>query len=34
MRRQFGIKNGYYMAYLFMIGPFMGILLVNLGHET
>ncbi len=34
MRRQFGIKNGYYMAYLFMIGLFIGILLVNLGHET
>ena len=34
MRRQFGIKNGYHMAYLFMIGLFMGILLVNLGHET
>ena len=27
MRRQFGIKNGYHMAYLFMIGLFMGILL-------
>lgn len=34
MRRQFGIKNGYQMAYLFMIGLFMGILFVNLGHET
>ena len=34
MRRQFGIKNGYHMAYLFMIDLFMGILLVNLGHET
>ncbi|MCX4323722.1 MAG: stage II sporulation protein M [Lachnospiraceae bacterium] len=34
MRRQFGIKNGYHMAYLFMIGLFMGILFVNLGHDT
>lgn len=34
MRRQFGIKNGYQMAYLFMIGLFMGILFVNLGHEA
>lgn len=34
MRRQFGIKNGYHMAYLFMIGLFMGILLVNFGHDT
>ena len=28
------IKNGYHMAYLFMIGLFMGILLVNFGHDT
>ena len=34
MRRQFGIKNGYHMAYLFLLGLFMGILLVNLGHDT
>ena len=34
LRRQFGIKNGYHMAYLFMIGLFMGILLVNFGHDT
>ena len=34
MRRQFGIKNGYHMVYLFMIGFFMGILFVNLGYDT
>ncbi len=34
MHRQFGVKNGYHIAYLFMIGLFMGILLVNLGHDT
>ena len=34
MRRQFRIKNGYHMTYLFMIGFFMGILLVNFGYET
>lgn len=34
MRRQFRIKNGYHMTYLFMIGFFTGILIVNLGHET
>lgn len=34
LRRQFRIRNGYHMTYLFMIGFFMGILLVNLGHET
>ncbi len=34
MRRQFRIRNGYHMAYLFMIGLFIGILIVNLGHET
>ncbi len=34
MRRQFRIKNGYHMSYLFMIGFFLGILIVNLGHET
>ncbi len=34
MRRHFRIKNGYHMIYLFMIGFFMGILIVNLGYET
>lgn len=34
LRRQFRIKNGYHMTYLFMIGFFMGILIVNLCHET
>lgn len=34
LRRQFRIKNGYHMAYLFMIGFFMGILIINFGHET
>lgn len=34
LRRQFRIKNGYQMAYLFLIGFFMGILIVNLGHDT
>lgn len=34
MRRRFQISNGYHMAYLFMIGLFIGILIVNLGHET
>lgn len=33
MRRQFRIKNGYQMAYLFLIGFFMGILAVNLGYD-
>lgn len=34
MRRQFRIKNGYQMAYLFLIGFFMGILIVNLGYDA
>lgn len=34
MRGQFRIKNGYHMTYLFMIGLFAGILIVNFGHET
>lgn len=34
MRRQFRFRNGYHMTYLFMIGFFMGILIVNLGHGT
>lgn len=34
LRRQFRIKNGYHLTYLFMIGFFMGILIVNFGHET
>lgn len=34
MRRQSFIKNGYHMAYLFLIGLFIGILIVNLGHES
>ena len=34
MRRQSFLKNGYHMAYLFMIGLFMGILIVNLGHDA
>lgn len=28
------MKNGYQMAYLFLIGLFIGILIVNLGHDT
>lgn len=34
MRRQSFMRNGYHMAYLFMIGLFIGILVVNLGHEA
>lgn len=34
MHIQIRIRNGYHMAYLFMAGLFMGILAVNLGHET
>lgn len=34
MRRQFRIRNGYHVAYLFMIGFFIGILAVNMGHGT
>lgn len=34
LRRQSFMRNGYHMAYLFMIGLFIGILIVNLGHEA
>lgn len=34
MRQQSLSKNGYYMVYLFMIGLFIGILVVNAGHDT
>lgn len=34
MRQQSWSKNGYYMIYLFMIGLFIGILVVNVGHDT
>lgn len=34
MRRQSFMSNGYHMAYLFLIGFFIGILIVNLGHEA
>lgn len=34
MRRQSFMRNGYHMAYLFLIGLFIGILIVNLGHEA
>lgn len=34
MRRQSFMKSGYHMAYLFLIGLFIGILIVNLGHEA
>ena len=34
MRQQSWSKNGYYMVYLFMIGLFIGILVVNTGHDT
>ncbi len=34
MRQQSWSKNGYYMIYLFMIGLFIGILVVNAGHDT
>lgn len=34
MRRQSGIRSAYQIAYLFMIGLFLGILFVNLGYET
>lgn len=34
MNRQTFLRNGYHMAYLFLIGLFTGILIVNLGHET
>lgn len=32
--RQSWSKNSYYMVYLFMIGLFIGILVVNVGHDT
>lgn len=34
MRQQSWSKNGYYMVYLFMIGLFIGILVVNTRHDT
>lgn len=34
MRRQFRIKNSYQMTYLFLIGFFVGILIVNFGYDT
>lgn len=33
VRKSF-MKNGYHLAYLFLIGLFIGILVVNLGHEA
>ena len=34
LRRQSFMRNGYHMAYLFLIGLFIGILIVHLGHEA
>ncbi|MBP3477680.1 MAG: stage II sporulation protein M [Lachnospiraceae bacterium] len=34
MRNQSFTKNCYYMLYLFMLGLFIGILIVNVGHDT
>lgn len=34
MSRQTFLRSSYHMAYLFLIGFFIGILIVNLGHET
>lgn len=34
MRNHSFTKNCYYMLYLFMIGLFIGILIVNVGHDT
>lgn len=34
MHNQFFTKNCYYMLYLFMLGLFIGILVVNVGHDT
>ena len=32
--QQSSLKNCYYVIYLFMIGLFLGILIVNLGYDT
>lgn len=32
--QQSSIKNGYYVIYLFTIGLFLGILIVNLGYDA
>ena len=34
MPQQSSIKNSYYVLYLFTIGLFLGILIVNLGYDT
>lgn len=34
MHNQSFTKNCYYMLYLFMLGLFIGILIVNMGHDT
>lgn len=34
MQQQSAVKNCYYVIYLFMIGLFLGILIVNVGYDT
>ena len=34
MQQQTTARNGYYIVYLFTIGLFLGILIVNLGYDT
>ena len=34
MQQQSSIKNSYYVVYLFTIGLFLGILIVNLGYDS
>ncbi|MCI8896953.1 MAG: hypothetical protein HFI58_01215 [Lachnospiraceae bacterium] len=34
VQQQTAAKNGYYIVYLFTIGLFLGILIVNLGYDT
>lgn len=34
MQQQVSTKNGYYVVYLFTIGLFLGILIVNVGYDT
>lgn len=34
MQQQVNTRNGYYVVYLFTIGLFLGILIVNVGYDT
>lgn len=34
MQQQVSTRNGYYVVYLFTIGLFLGILIVNIGYDT